>query len=138
MGGCACFEGREAEKCHRGPAAAKPETVTSLLRITETVDITAVEPETASVATDAFFAPESSRAESGDLPNPFSPPPLTTGAAMSNARGENDLAVMTSEDIFDLCTDTLVNSTVAKVCGRFFTGDIMKVMDICTAGELKR
>ena len=42
---------------------------------------------------------------------------------------------MTEENVFRLCTDVLVNSSVAKKCGRFFDRDIMHAIDMCVVGK---
>jgi hypothetical protein len=42
---------------------------------------------------------------------------------------------LTEEFVFRLCTDVLVNSTVAKKCGRFFDRDIMHAIDMCVVGK---
>lgn len=127
--GCSCLTGSEQEAAKCQTQSPGEEAVMSPLRITETVDVTRPEPETAS-ASAAAFTPEKVPSVREEFPVASQQPPLTPSTT-----GSQNLAVMTSEDIFDLCTDTLVNSTVAKVCGRFFTGDIMKVMDICIAGK---
>jgi hypothetical protein len=39
--------------------------------------------------------------------------------------------------IFDICTEALINSSIAIACGPFFDRDIMHAMDICIQGILK-
>ena len=43
---------------------------------------------------------------------------------------------LTEERVFQHCTDVLVNSTLAKKCGRFFDRDIMHAIDMCVVGKL--
>ena len=40
----------------------------------------------------------------------------------------------TEQDVFDACTHTLVNSTLALECGSYYDRDIMLPMDICLLG----
>ena len=40
-----------------------------------------------------------------------------------------------NDDIVAFCTDFIVNSSVAKECGRFFDRDIMVALDICINGN---
>jgi hypothetical protein len=44
---------------------------------------------------------------------------------------------LTEESIFSLCTDVVVNSSVAKKCGRFFDRDIMNAIEMCVLGEYR-
>lgn len=45
------------------------------------------------------------------------------------------LSGLTEESIFELCTDVVVNSSVAKRCGKYFDRDIMHAIDMCVVGE---
>lgn len=40
-----------------------------------------------------------------------------------------------SDNAFNDCTEALINSDVAKVCGPFFERDIMSAIDICVKGN---
>ena len=40
----------------------------------------------------------------------------------------------TKDDIFDHCSNVLVNSSIAKACGPFLDRDIMYTVDICVSG----
>jgi len=41
---------------------------------------------------------------------------------------------MSEEKVFQICSDMIVNSTIAKACGRLFDRDIMQAVDICVMG----
>ncbi len=47
---------------------------------------------------------------------------------------EEDLHDHDHDDVFDLCTHVLINSTVAQECGSYFKGDIMQAMHVCITG----
>ena len=42
---------------------------------------------------------------------------------------------LTKEDIFNLCSNVLINSSIAIACGPFLDRDIMHSMDICISGK---
>lgn len=42
---------------------------------------------------------------------------------------------LSEEEVFQICTDAIVNSSIAKACGRFFDRDIMQAVDICVMGK---
>ena len=44
-------------------------------------------------------------------------------------------AGFTKEDIFQLCSNVLINSSIAIACGPFLDRDIMHSMDICISGK---
>ena len=43
-------------------------------------------------------------------------------------------AGLSKEDIFQLCSNMLINSSIAIACGPFLDRDIMHSMDICISG----
>ena len=43
-------------------------------------------------------------------------------------------AGLSQEDIFQLCSNMLINSSIAIACGPFLDRDIMHSMDICISG----
>ena len=57
-------------------------------------------------------------------------------ADVSAAAEYPTLSGLTEESVFGLCTEVVVNSSVAKKCGRFFDRDIMHAIDMCVLGEL--
>ena len=42
---------------------------------------------------------------------------------------------LSEEEVFQICSDVVVNSSIAKACGRFFDRDIMQAVDICVMGK---
>ena len=63
----------------------------------------------------------------GDLVNPYYSEPIMLGYPTTSG--------LTEEEVYTLCTNAILNSTIARVCGPYFEQDITSALDFCVLGK---